>query len=461
MSTSSSSDGACGDPHRERRRPRRAPRDARTSPARTRARSRPAARSAARWCPSRGGRARSRGRRRGSRRAAARARRGSSAGQSPGTSSTRSRAARDRGPHAARGGAATGRPRPDRRRRAPPRARAASAARCSAVTTIRSALPGDRPSAASTSPSIAAASSARSGCPSRVVEALLGLAERLDGQDCRRAHARQPYPAQRARDPRHVARTVSASASAKSSASCGDAAARRRRPASSRRSRAWAAQSLALVGDEPVEQPVVVRGDAVARERLARPGAGASPSAPSATRPPTSGETATTRCRAVAQRLAHPAQGEDRPDRDDRIRRPDDHGARAGERRSAPAPSARRPRRRGTRRPRPARPPARGSGTPAARSSSRGRRTCVRTGASLIGSTRAGTPSARRSASAAAVGVAPVGEPPRARQADREVAVAEVEPDVLAQRAQPVHDVERVVAQAPAALVDRGRRART
>ena len=40
-------------------------------------------------------------------------------------------------------------------------------------------------------------------------------------------------------------------------------------------------------------------------------------------------------------------------------------------------------------------------------------------------------------------------------QADREVAVAEVEPDVLAERAQLVHRRERVAVQAPAALVDR------
>ena len=46
------------------------------------------------------------------------------------------------------------------------------------------------------------------------------------------------------------------------------------------------------------------------------------------------------------------------------------------------------------------------------------------------------------------------GEPPRALDADREVAVAEVEPDVGAELAQAVHDVEAVVAQAPAALVD-------
>ena len=46
-------------------------------------------------------------------------------------------------------------------------------------------------------------------------------------------------------------------------------------------------------------------------------------------------------------------------------------------------------------------------------------------------------------------------EPAGAVQADREVAVAEVEPDVLAERAQLVHRGERVAGEAPAALVDR------
>ena len=47
-----------------------------------------------------------------------------------------------------------------------------------------------------------------------------------------------------------------------------------------------------------------------------------------------------------------------------------------------------------------------------------------------------------------------LGEPPRALDPDRQVAVAELKPDVDAERAQAVHDRERVVAQAPAALVD-------
>ena len=47
-----------------------------------------------------------------------------------------------------------------------------------------------------------------------------------------------------------------------------------------------------------------------------------------------------------------------------------------------------------------------------------------------------------------------LGEPAGAAHAQREVAVAEVEPDVVAELAQAVHDVEGVAGQAPAALVD-------
>ena len=81
-------------------------------------------------------------------------------------------------------------------------------------------------------------------------------------------------------------------------------------------------------------------------------------------------------------------------------------------------------------------------------------RTCVRTAASLGGSTRAGTPSAAAQLRERVGQPRALAEPPRALEADREVAVAEVEPDVLAERAQGVHHHEGVVAQAPAALVD-------
>ena len=81
-------------------------------------------------------------------------------------------------------------------------------------------------------------------------------------------------------------------------------------------------------------------------------------------------------------------------------------------------------------------------------------RTRVRTRSSLIGSTR------RRHAERLAQAVErlrqprAVGQPRRALHAHREVAVAEVEPDVLAQLAQPLHHLEGVAPQAPAALVD-------
>ena len=78
----------------------------------------------------------------------------------------------------------------------------------------------------------------------------------------------------------------------------------------------------------------------------------------------------------------------------------------------------------------------------------------VRMAASLGGSTRAGTPSASRQLRERLGQPRALAEPPRALEADREVAVAEVEPDVLAERAQGVHHHEGVVAQAPAAIVD-------
>ena len=78
----------------------------------------------------------------------------------------------------------------------------------------------------------------------------------------------------------------------------------------------------------------------------------------------------------------------------------------------------------------------------------------MRSGSSVGTSTRAGTPNARRSSSIECVSRPPRREPLRAVQADRQVTVAEVEPDLLAERAQLVHAVERVVLDAPAALVD-------
>ena len=87
--------------------------------------------------------------------------------------------------------------------------------------------------------------------------------------------------------------------------------------------------------------------------------------------------------------------------------------------------------------------------------------THVRTGASAIGSTRAGTPSARRSSSIAVGERRALGQPPRPREADREVLVAEVEPDVLAERAQRVHHARTCRRAAPSRARRSGRPART
>ena len=81
-------------------------------------------------------------------------------------------------------------------------------------------------------------------------------------------------------------------------------------------------------------------------------------------------------------------------------------------------------------------------------------RTRVRTGSSVGGSTRAAHAERRPQLRERLGQPRALGQPPRALQADGEVAVAEVEPDVLAELAQRVHDREGVVAQAPAALVD-------
>ena len=140
--------------------------------------------------------------------------------------------------------------------------------------------------------------------------------------------------------------------------------------------------------------------------------------------------------RARARRAARPAarHGQDRPDRDHRVRRPDDDRPGAAQRGEHLGRRRGRLRAARTRRPRPAR--ARPSRIMYAWKSCQAppARTRVRTGSSLAGSTRA------RHAVGAAQRVGAVRqplarrEPPRPRQAHREVAVAEVEPDVLAER---------------------------
>ena len=87
--------------------------------------------------------------------------------------------------------------------------------------------------------------------------------------------------------------------------------------------------------------------------------------------------------------------------------------------------------------------------------SARGRGRAVRTG--CVGHRQhagAARRAPRASSASASVSVRALGQALPRAAGRREVAVAEVEPHVDAQLAQPVHDVERVVAQAPAALVD-------
>ena len=78
----------------------------------------------------------------------------------------------------------------------------------------------------------------------------------------------------------------------------------------------------------------------------------------------------------------------------------------------------------------------------------------VRTGSSLIGSTVAGTPSATPHVVGDLRQRLARREPAGAGEAEAEIAVAEVEPDVLAELPHRLHHGEGVVAQAPAALVD-------
>ncbi len=84
-----------------------------------------------------------------------------------------------------------------------------------------------------------------------------------------------------------------------------------------------------------------------------------------------------------------------------------------------------------------------------------GLRTHVRTGSSLIGSTCARTPMRLVQARERGCGgELLLAQHPGALQTPGEVAVAEVEPHVVPELAQGVHDREGVVAQTPAALVD-------
>ena len=335
-----------------------------------------AARAAARSCRCRGGRGRSR-RARGSRaaRAASSTSRGSSAGQSPGTSRTRS-APRTSAASIPRAAAADWPASSGSSTTIAPASSAARAASGSAVTTTTSSI------SWTAAQRVEHVGHHRGGellalaGADRLAEALLGARERLDGQDGGGAHGRKPN--------RRGRREASTSAATRRRASCvahldvGD-----------QRGHAVGA----LVGDEAVEQPGVVGGDARRSQRVAGPGhelVGRALEHRAARRAARRRRPA----RARAHGFAHARDGEDRADRDHRVRRPDDD--RAAPRRSprAPRASARGARCRGARRPRPGPPPRSRimnswNGVPAP-----ARLTCVRTGSSHIGSTRAATPSA-------------------------------------------------------------------
>ena len=195
----------------------------------------------------------------------------------------------------------------------------------------------------------------------------------------------------------------------------------------------------ALVGDEAVDQPVVRAAIAGrARARCPARSQNAVGRALEHLAADERADTATTGAGAAAQRLAHPGHGEDRADRDHRVRRADhDRLARPRSPR-APRGGARALAARAARRPRPGparastdhelleRPPAPGARAPTCAPARR-----------VIGSTRA-----RHAERLAAPRRAPrsAARPRRSRrartQAHREVAVAEAEPDVLAELAQ-------------------------
>ena len=201
----------------------------------------------------------------------------------------------------------------------------------------------------------------------------------------------------------------------------------------------------ALVGDEAVDQPGVVRDDPVGATADAPPTPGTRSVGPFSTAPRTSGDTATTGAAVAASASAIPA-------------RPGSARSRSpGWRARSPPRSPRRS---------PPSPPGAGAAGPAPSTSTPS--TGPRAPSRIMNSwkpnhsprARTWCAPARRSAAAPAPHAQrrpqllerlrqprALRQPPRALQADREVAVAEVEPHVLAELAQRVHDVERVAAR--------------
>ena len=265
---------------------------------------------------------------------------GSSAGQSPGTSSD------PLGPAAGRRAAtpsARGRDWPASavvadHVRAP--ASAGAAARGSAVTTITSSSPRTRRRAPARRATIASASDL-AGCGLEALRrAAAWRAETLDGQDGDGAHRApkvalsRPARAANAQASRSATRRRPSGVAIETSVSSTVTAGRpaRRRPARRSARRSAAAMPSASSGCPAQAQERVGRAleDLAAHERRHRDD----------------------RRGASAQRLAHARHGEDRPDRDHRVRRADHD--RPAPRRSPRAPRGRagRRRRRGTRRPR-------------------------------------------------------------------------------------------------------------
>ena len=175
---------------------------------------------------------------------------------------------------------------------------------------------------------------------------------------------------------------------------------------------------------------------------------------PLTARPATSGLTATTGARRGGDRLAHPGHGEDRADRDHRVRGADHDRLGGGERLEHLG------RRRGARRSPRARPP-RSAASPRSRIRNScsprqpaGVRTRVRTGCSHIGSTRARDAERPRDLGLGGGQRAALGEEVGPVEAGGEVAVGEPEP-ARARRARSSRSwtVKRVVADPPAALL--------
>ncbi len=240
-----------------------------------------------------------------------------------------------------------------------------------------------------------------------------------------------------------------------------------RRPAGCREPRPRRPDAASSSAMQPgIQQPAgraraVVRGDARTAE-VSTPIAVRQTSAmPRTTRPPMIGETPTTRAGRGPQRLADARHGEDRTDRDDRVRRRDQHDVGVGDRLEH-AGRGRAPRRCPGCRSAPAR-AARGAASTTPGSASRARDAVARRPrdrhdrVDLV--RRSSAAGVRRAASAATCrastsrGREALAQPAGAREMGAEVEIAEREPrPARAPRLQLVVDALGVAGAAPAAL---------